>query len=111
MKPVTGFWLNAKEQKIEKVALASLADLQRCVGGPIELAPGHNTAQTLYVDEEGLFKSYPYGFTFGPSSAFVGNGLLLGPVDSQGNTLSCTMHPDIIKIFTTFFTLPLLVKA
>ena len=104
MKKVSGFFIDALQRKVSKIEVETLEDMQRCVGGFIELAPGHNTSQTLYVNEEGLIKGFDYGFSFGGSEPFLGNGLLLGPVDNHGHTLSCTMPIEVIKVFTIFYT-------
>ena len=41
---------------------------------------------TVYVDEEGTFKTKLYGFSFKSKSIFVGNGLILG-ANSRGESV------------------------
>lgn len=68
--------INAKEQKIEQIEILTLKDMQKSVGGLIEPVPVEDpNGDRLYVDEEGLFKGYNYGFIL-DGREYTGNGLI-----------------------------------
>lgn len=73
------YWVNAKEQAVHQADYANLADLQRMVGGHIELAKQWSSGDVLFVDEEGLLKKPAYGFKIaGLDQPFAGNGVMVG---------------------------------
>lgn len=52
---------------------------------------------TLYVDDEGLYNDYKYGFAFNDwSYPILGNGLILG-TDDEGNSVDCKFTIEDFK--------------
>lgn len=72
--------IDAEHLTIGVVEYHGLADLQRLVGGFIEVAYLWPNGDVLYVDEEGLLKLPQRGFriTVRPDQPLAGNGVLVG---------------------------------
>lgn len=95
-----GYWINAKALEITQIEIDernSLRDLQKAVGGPIEIAHEFPKGDVCFVDEEGLFKGYTYGFQIVGSHQefFVGNGVVVGreyPNSSKTRPPSITLE-------------------
>jgi len=69
--------INAEAKTISICEIQSLEDMQALVGGyiePVHYTKGLGQAQ-LYVNEEGLYKDYKYGFSI-DGYGFVGNGFI-----------------------------------
>lgn len=67
-----------------------LAECQKLLGGYLCIAHEIDEFNTLFVDDEGLFKEGNNWFIFtGAHQPFKGNGLILG-VDDCGETIDCT---------------------
>ncbi len=88
---------------------ASLAFMQKAVGGYIELATELDNGDTVFVNEEGLLKGPQYFFDIGAHQAFAGNGVILN-VDQDGNSISAVSPVEDIRASVTFMT-PLEVRA
>jgi len=106
-------WINAKDKKIESVEINELADMQRCVEGYVEdvgaIARTKNRKLTthLYVNEEGRFEKFPYGFRFtmrGMTLDVIGSGLIVG-IGKEGDTESVELSVKEIESFVTFLDL------
>lgn len=80
--------INAVDHTVDEITVPDtdqLAELQRLVGGYIEVAHRFPNGDILYVDEEGLFKDPTHFFAVsGAHQPFAGNGVILGPEDSEG---------------------------
>lgn len=74
------YWINATAKVITEVEYTGLADLQRMVGGSIELAKTWPAGDTLYVDEEGLLKADPVWFRIAgrEDQPFASSGVVVG---------------------------------
>jgi hypothetical protein len=79
-----GYWIDSDKRTVTEVEVNGLRDIQRYVGGYIEVAYRLGP-DCVYVDEEGLLKSPNQFFTIGPNGKFhqahqffAGNGLYLG---------------------------------
>lgn len=100
------YWINATEQTISEVSFAALKDLQRLVGGYIEVAVLWPNGDTLYVDEEGLLKSKRKFWAI-PSKRkdqpFAGNGVLVGREIEEGDSnLPPTITLDQLRPLVKF---------
>lgn len=65
-----------KDVRVEDIE-NKLSELQKAVGGYIEIGYRFPNKDILYVDEEGLFKGYLFGFEI-DGRKFVGNGIIAG---------------------------------
>lgn len=77
--------IDAKACTVTEVVVTGLPDLQRLVGGYIEVARSGNPKVTLYVDEEGMIKSLPRGFLYNNCGPYYGNGVVIGGPDREGD--------------------------
>ena len=72
------FHIDATAKTISVVEYEGLADLQKMVGGNIELAYCRANGDAVFVDDEGLFK-YRQFFTMPDGhQPFAGNGVIVG---------------------------------
>jgi hypothetical protein len=88
-KSCKAFLINTEKCRIEPIEYTGLHGMQALVGGYIETAFQWENGDTLYVDEEGLFrKGELVFFTLDrrQDQPFAGNGLLVGAEDDEGNT-------------------------
>jgi hypothetical protein len=90
--------IDSAARDIREVEYAGLADLQKFVGGYIEIAFSWRTDDVLFVDEEGLFKPQRHFFRIAGrgDQPLAGNGVVVGKerYDGEGNYLS-TNDPRI----------------
>ena len=64
-----------------------------------------NNQDTFYVDEEGLYQGYKYGFQFSDFPTIIlGNALILG-TDMEGNSVDCKSSIDELKKQIKFFVI------
>ena len=100
------FYIDSERREIGEIEYNSLADLQRLVGGPIQVAYHWPNGDVLYVDEEGLLKAPPVrGFSIPerPDQSLAGNGVLVGPeIDDGLDTMSPTMTLDELRLRVQF---------
>ena len=113
---ITGLRIPADlNEPIRKVPIDSYEDINRNVGGYIELVSIWSGRVTMYVNEEGLLKGLPrnarasrlrdqgqpktpwnghpgdyWKYQHGLDLALVGDALLLGPPDGEGNDTGIT---------------------
>lgn len=78
---MNAYLIDPVKREITAVTYSGLADLNRLIGGPIELAAMWSNGDTIYVDEEGLLK--PQASYWGipskrPDQPFAGPGVMLG---------------------------------
>ena len=73
-------WINAAERAVQLVDYAGLQDLQRMVGGHLEVAcMWHGIGDVLYVDEEGRLKAPRVWFRMlGLPEVYAGSGVIVG---------------------------------
>lgn len=75
-------WINSEKQEITVVDYAGLTDLQRMVGGYIEVGMSWPNGDVLFVDEEGLLKPKAHWFMIeGNRQPLGGNGIVVGRED------------------------------
>lgn len=75
------YWINSETRQISEITITDLADLQKHVGGYIEVAYEWPNGDVLYVDEEGMLKQPASGFVLLPERAdqvLAGNGVMVG---------------------------------
>lgn len=71
-------WIRVDNRTVTEVDYEGLPDLQRMVGGNIELAMRWTGGDVLFVNDEGLFK-YRQFFTLpNGHQPFAGNGVIVG---------------------------------
>ena len=71
-------FINAKEKTVEELTIDDpLSGTQALVGGYVQQVPYVKDLKrsTLWVDEEGLYKGYQYGFIM-DGHQFFGNGVV-----------------------------------
>jgi len=100
--------IDARNKTVEEIELDdkdTLGGMQKVVGGYIEVA--HNDGKnTLYVDEEGLYKGGQDFFTYdGAHQPFVGNGLWCGVNHKNGKTVKCTLTVEEVRSKVRFMDL------
>jgi hypothetical protein len=104
MQKHSAIWINAKEKKIELIEIETLKDMQTAVEGYIEdagtISKHEGITTHLYVNEEGRFIKFPYGFLF-YDMLIIGNGLIIG-MDREGETASVSIPMEVIKSAVTF---------
>jgi hypothetical protein len=82
-------WINAESRSMELVEYQGLADLQRMVGGYIEVAHRFGNGDILFVDEEGLGKDpKAWIIVIGAHQPFAGNGVITGGIEDDDGNLS-----------------------
>jgi hypothetical protein len=83
---------------------SALKDLQKLVGGYICLATTLANGDEVFVDDEGILKEYPYGFTItGAHQPFFGNGYVIGPADDEGGDTDAQSTVDEIARMVHFW--------
>jgi hypothetical protein len=71
--------IDAVKREITEVEYGGLEDLQRMVGGYIEVAWHNRHGDVMFVDEEGKMKGHTSGFVVqGVHDVLVGNGVVVG---------------------------------
>lgn len=105
--------INAKERTITEgdnpaQDKSGLEFMQKTVGGYIQIAAYVKTTKqgndVLYVDEEGLLKNLGYGFVYhGAHQPFVGNGIICGVEDKDGNTVAAKISLEDVRKRVRFF--------
>jgi hypothetical protein len=74
------YWINAADKTVTAVDYNGLPDLQRMVGGYIEIAKVWRLGDVLFVDEEGMFKPRTGWFRVeGNNRPLANNGVVVGP--------------------------------
>lgn len=91
-------FIDANNQQVCSVRLGknTLPDLQRLVGGYIEIGLRFADDVVLFVDEEGLFKPQRWFFRIaGIERPFAGNGVIVGPerYDATGDYIGTESLP------------------
>jgi len=89
--------IDTKNFKLTEGFVEGLLDMQKIVGGRIELAATLGNDHDVFVNDEGLFVSFDEIVLFyikGVYQSFAGCGFIIGPVDKRGNSTSATMTID-----------------
>jgi hypothetical protein len=103
--------INAKERHVYEVNIHPskyLSVMQNAVEGYIEAAmvikQAKEKTDDLYVNEEGLLKSFTYGFGIlgAQQTYFTGNGVIAA-TDNDGETVSTDLDVNDIKKLITFY--------
>jgi hypothetical protein len=73
--------IDVAAQEVREVQSSGLADLQKMIGGDIELAHVWESKDVCFVDEHGTFKPQKHFFRLAPRGEypFAGNGVIVGP--------------------------------
>ena len=99
------YWINATEQTVSEVEYTGIADLQRMVGGYIEVAVQWPSGDVLFVDEEGLLKGPSVGFRIPERTdqPLAGNGVLVGrEIGDTANTEPPKMPLEQLRVRVMF---------
>ena len=95
-------FIDSPRRTISEVEIDSLDDMQKLIGGYIEVAFAWPNGDTLYVDEEGLLKVQDYFFALPgerPDQPFAGNGVIVGREEEGPEFIGgYTTHPPVITI-------------
>ncbi len=101
--------IDSYNQTIQEVDINGLKDMQEAVQGLIEVAFYYPDGSCCMVNEEGLLDGLDMFFESKHGhQPFAGNGLIVGAVDSEGDTTPCTLSIESIKKTTRFYDLPTL---
>lgn len=80
------YWINSSDRTVTSADQNGLKDLQRLVGGNIEIAKFWPNNDVLFADEEGLYKGTNTWFLIaGINQPICGNAVVVGS-DDQGET-------------------------
>lgn len=98
--------INAEKSQIEVIEWSTMEDLQKHLGGYVELVANvtidHYDSVGLLVDEDAYYKDYSYCFRVkGYRRILAGNGLIVGNDRLEfGNTdIPIANVEDTVKIF------------
>lgn len=85
-----------------------LLALQEAVGGLLEIGYLFDNGDTLMVDEEGRIKGREHWFTLACAAepAFAGDGVVVGPIDNEGNITDVRSTPAEIAALVGWSFLP-----
>jgi hypothetical protein len=100
------YWINATDQTITTVEYFNLSDLQRMVGGYIEIIHCWDNGDVIFGDEEGLLKGLTTWFRLeGYDRPFAGNAVVVGAEDEDDSaTADPTITLDQLTAIVTFIT-------
>lgn len=99
--------IDAQKQEIREATVETLEDMQAIVEGLIERAQILKTGDEIYVNEEGLFKNFEYGFSVAGafSRFYLGSGYVIGEADDEGDNTDVKISIENLKKLVTFRTL------
>lgn len=91
--------IDAENRTVEEVEISGLADMQKAVGGFIQVGHSFQTSpDVIYVDEEGLLKDPENFFLIkNDSKALAGNGLIVGTNLLTGESIDSVTPLEYIK--------------
>ncbi len=100
------YWINATDQTVTEVDSTGLSDLQRMVGGYIEIAKRWDSQDVLFADEDGLMKGGAAGWfrIAGKEQPISGNGVVVGPEDDEGESGEPTFTLAALQAEVVFVT-------
>jgi hypothetical protein len=113
-RKITGVLIDATNRSVTDVEFEpTLEEMYRLIGCELieAIRRGPFAPDTLYVDEEGLYKKHVAGFAIGVSQTIVGNGLIVGGPDRHGDETSSICNADDIVLIVTFFEIEQQEKA
>jgi hypothetical protein len=104
MKKIKVIFINARKREIELVEIENrLEPLQNLVQGYIECAFRLPNGDELFVNEEGLLKDFAFGFKIaGGHQPFLGNGVVVGFNEADGDSLSAKTTPKTLPTVEFF---------
>ncbi len=88
--------INSVERTITEGTVRTLEDMQALVGGNIECGHVLENGDHVFVNEEGLFSGIEHFFEIGAHQPFAGNAFIIGPPDSEGDSLPA--ESDLLDI-------------
>lgn len=98
--------IDSDKREVTEIDVNSLKDLQQAVGGLITYAHHLDNGDAIFVDDEGLFKSPEHFFMVkGTPQPFAGNGVVVGPTDTQGEETPAKSTVKGVRKLITFMTL------
>lgn len=101
--------INSKERTVTDIELPDdpdreLPELQRLVGGNIEIATTFRNLDTVFVNEEGLLHHPEHFFVItGGHQPFAGDAVLVGS-DEQGRSRATAYTADDVRDHVVFYT-------
>lgn len=97
--------IDSANRTVREVTVAGLKDMQRCVGGYIQIAHEWESGDALYVDEEGLLKAQEHWFRISGQHSdhpMAGNGLIVGSDDEGENADVVLTVADVVPLVTFY---------
>lgn len=91
------YWIQANEQKITEVEVATSGDLAKLLQGTPAQAEELANRDCLFVDHQGVLKK-PQNFFLlkGGDQVFAGNGVVLGRVENS--TDACDVYTPLSEV-------------
>lgn len=91
-KGIRALLIDAHELTVSEHFIShGLASIKALVGDVTITGHGLPDGHLIYVDDEGLYNT-AVGFNYAPAGQpLMGNGLVVGPADREGNSTSCTL--------------------
>jgi hypothetical protein len=99
--------IDSDAREIREYENTGLESLQKAVGGYIEHALWLPGGDVLFVNEEGLLrlKQSNWFSVVGARQPFVGNGVVVGPVDRNGDEQDATISAEALGRLVRFASL------
>lgn len=98
-----GLLIDVHNRTVTEVEYSDLDSIYTLVKCELITTGGEYRGHTVYVDDEGLLKDPKEFFQWpGYPDWLAGNGLLVGPVDAEGETTDITLDPREMKALINF---------
>lgn len=98
------FHIDVTARTVAEVSYEGLDDMQKFVGGGIELAMRLVSGDVLFVDDEGLFKYHEFFVVPLGHQPFAGNGLVVGKErPNSARTYDPTTRLEDLRAAVRFF--------
>ena len=98
--------IDAENRNIREAEYTGLESLQSAVGGYIETAFNFPNDDAAFVNEEGLYQGYQFGFMIkGAHQPFLGNGVVVGTDTATGDTTEVKMSLPELQAQVKFVSL------
>jgi hypothetical protein len=96
--------IDSLNRAITEIENTGLESLQAAVSGYITIAYDYPDGSTCFVNDEGLFTANNFFSSKFGHQPFAGNGIIVGPVDNEGESTECTLTIEEIKASTKFLS-------
>ena len=104
---VKAILIDAIEKKISDIEFedGNIGEMYRLLKCDCFCLAGNVKGNVAYVDDEGLLKNPKFFFRWpGHSDLLAGNGIIMGPLDDEGNHCNVTFTAQDMKPYIEFVT-------